>query len=135
MNSPALALARPSSKTCSTSWVMIQAIDCSLHRVVPKACYPIWGTLGAASRHFHLITSRDLMIIHFMQSTLLVLPMNGISFATQAVLLLTIGGWADYGTWRWQGSCTKREGRVTVGPYRPNITIVFTLLAVGVSFA
>ncbi|KAJ8495671.1 hypothetical protein ONZ45_g12763 [Pleurotus djamor] len=38
-------------------------------------------------------------------------------FAIQAVVLLTIGAWADYGTWR------------------PNITIFFTLLAVGVSFA
>ncbi|KAI9463268.1 MFS general substrate transporter [Lactarius psammicola] len=47
----------------------------------------------------------------------IVLLTNGISFAIQAVLLLTIGGWADYGTWR------------------PNITIFFTLLAVGVSFA
>ncbi|KAH9064003.1 autophagy-related protein 22-like protein [Lactarius vividus] len=47
----------------------------------------------------------------------IVLLTNGISFAIQAVLLLTIGGWADYGTWR------------------PNITIFFTVLAVGVSFA
>lgn len=47
----------------------------------------------------------------------IVLLTNGISFAIQAVLLLTIGGWADYGTWR------------------PNITIFFTLMAVGVSFA
>jgi hypothetical protein len=30
----------------------------------------------------------------------IVLLTNGISFAIQAVLLLTIGGWADYGTWR-----------------------------------
>ncbi|KAH9003152.1 MFS general substrate transporter [Lactarius hatsudake] len=47
----------------------------------------------------------------------IVLLTNGISFAIQAVLLLTIGGWADYGTWR------------------PNITIFFTVLAIGVSFA
>ncbi|KAJ8503031.1 hypothetical protein ONZ45_g11211 [Pleurotus djamor] len=47
----------------------------------------------------------------------IVLLTNGISFAIQAVVLLTIGAWADYGTWR------------------PNITIFFTLLAVGVSFA
>ncbi|KAI0319520.1 MFS general substrate transporter [Amylostereum chailletii] len=46
----------------------------------------------------------------------IVLLTNGISFAIQAVLLLCIGAWADYGTWR------------------PNITIFFTLLAVGVSF-
>ncbi|GLB40291.1 putative vacuolar effluxer which mediate the efflux of amino acids resulting from autophagic degradation [Lyophyllum shimeji] len=46
----------------------------------------------------------------------IVLLTNGISFAIQALLLLTIGAWADYGRWR------------------PNITIFFTLLAVGVSF-
>ncbi|KAI0052263.1 MFS general substrate transporter [Auriscalpium vulgare] len=47
----------------------------------------------------------------------IVLLTNGISFALQAVLLLVIGAWADYGRWR------------------PNITIFFTLVAVGVSFA
>ncbi|KAF7973915.1 hypothetical protein HWV62_13964 [Athelia sp. TMB] len=47
----------------------------------------------------------------------IVLTTNGISFAIQAVLLLFIGAWADYGSWR------------------PNITIFFTLLAVAVSFA
>lgn len=47
----------------------------------------------------------------------IVLLTNGISFAIQAVLLLMIGAWADYGRWR------------------PNITIFFTLVAVGVSFA
>ncbi|KAG1821615.1 autophagy-related protein 22-like protein [Suillus subaureus] len=46
----------------------------------------------------------------------IVLLTNGISFAIQAVLLLLIGAWADYGTWR------------------PNITIIFTLVAVAVSF-
>ena len=30
----------------------------------------------------------------------IVLLTNGISFALQAVVLLTIGAWADYGTWR-----------------------------------
>ncbi|KAH9944825.1 MFS general substrate transporter [Amylocystis lapponica] len=47
----------------------------------------------------------------------IVLLTNGISFALQAVVLLIIGAWADYGHWR------------------PNITIFFTLLAVAVSFA
>ncbi|KAH0832897.1 MFS general substrate transporter [Lanmaoa asiatica] len=47
----------------------------------------------------------------------IVLLTNGISFAVQAVLLLVIGAWADYGQWR------------------PNITIIFTLVAVAVSFA
>ncbi|KAI0303673.1 MFS general substrate transporter [Multifurca ochricompacta] len=47
----------------------------------------------------------------------IVLLTNGISFAIQAVMMLMIGAWADYGRWR------------------PNITIFFTLLAVAVSFA
>lgn len=47
----------------------------------------------------------------------IVLLTNGISFALQAAVLLLIGAWADYGTWR------------------PNITIFFTILAVAVSFA
>ncbi|KAF9475099.1 MFS general substrate transporter [Pholiota conissans] len=47
----------------------------------------------------------------------IVLLTNGISFAIQAALLLFIGAWADYGRWR------------------PNITIFFTLVAIGVSFA
>ncbi|OSC99856.1 MFS general substrate transporter [Trametes coccinea BRFM310] len=47
----------------------------------------------------------------------IVLLTNGISFALQAVVLLLIGAWADYGRWR------------------PNITIFFTILAVAVSFA
>lgn len=47
----------------------------------------------------------------------IVLLTNGISFAIQAVVLLMIGAWADYGTWR------------------PNITIFFTVLAIAVSFA
>lgn len=42
---------------------------------------------------------------------------NGISFAIQAVIMLVIGAWADYGQWR------------------PYITIIFTLLAVAVSLA
>ncbi|KIM40550.1 hypothetical protein M413DRAFT_73122 [Hebeloma cylindrosporum] len=47
----------------------------------------------------------------------IVLFTNGISFAMQAALLLVIGAWADYGRWR------------------PNVTIFFTLVSVGVSFA
>lgn len=34
----------------------------------------------------------------------IVLLTNGISFALQAVVLLMIGAWADYGTWRY--ACT-----------------------------
>lgn len=31
----------------------------------------------------------------------IILLTNGISFAIQAILLLVIGAWADYGTWRY----------------------------------
>ncbi|KAF9223902.1 MFS general substrate transporter [Gyrodon lividus] len=47
----------------------------------------------------------------------IVLLINGISFVIQVVMLLVIGAWADYGQWR------------------PNITIIFTIAAVTVSFA
>ncbi|KAH9988977.1 autophagy-related protein 22-like protein [Russula vinacea] len=47
----------------------------------------------------------------------IILLANGICFAIQAVMLLMIGAWADYGTWR------------------PNILIFFTILSVGSSFA
>ena len=50
----------------------------------------------------------------------IVLTTNGISFAVQAVLLLFIGAWADYGSWR----CATftpciRELRLCVGPISP----------------
>jgi len=48
--------------------------------------------------------------------TQIVLITNGISFAIQAALFILIGAWADYGSWR------------------PNITIGFTVVAIGVSF-
>lgn len=47
----------------------------------------------------------------------IVLLSNSLSLVIQVVLLLVIGAWADYGSWR------------------PNITILFTLVAVGVAFA
>ncbi|KAF8485833.1 autophagy-related protein 22-like protein [Russula ochroleuca] len=47
----------------------------------------------------------------------IVLLSNGMCFAFRAVMLLMIGAWADYGTWR------------------PNILICFTILSVGSSFA
>ena len=40
----------------------------------------------------------------------IVLLTNGISFAFQAVLLLMIGAWADYGTWRYAGAEPSRGG-------------------------
>jgi len=48
--------------------------------------------------------------------TQVILINNGICFAIQAALFLTIGAWADYGRWR------------------PNILIFFTILAVAVGF-
>ncbi|KAH9995707.1 autophagy-related protein 22-like protein [Russula vinacea] len=47
----------------------------------------------------------------------IILLINGICFSFQAVMLLVIGAWADYGTWR------------------PNILIFFTILSVGALFA
>ena len=64
----------------------------------------------------------------------IVLVTNGISFALQAVLLLIIGAWADYGTWRCVGRhVVASKSSCVIG--RPNITIFFTIVAVGVSFA
>jgi MFS-type transporter involved in bile tolerance (Atg22 family) len=45
-----------------------------------------------------------------------VLITNGLSFAIQAVIFLTVGSFADYGVWR------------------PHITTAFTILGWGVSF-
>ena len=39
----------------------------------------------------------------------IVLLTNGISFALQAVVLLTIGAWADYGEWRYVAINTPRN--------------------------
>ena len=57
---------------------------------------------------------------------------NGISFAIQAVLLLFIGAWADYGTWRF---VFRSATQARLYYCRPNINIFFTLLAIAVSFA
>ena len=43
----------------------------------------------------------------------IVLLTNGISFAFQAVLLLMIGAWADYGTWRYAGAEPSRGAEWT----------------------
>ena len=42
----------------------------------------------------------------------IVLLTNGISFALQAVVLLLIGAWADYGTWRYAYSGLQRRSNV-----------------------
>lgn len=63
----------------------------------------------------------------------IVLLTNGISFSIQAVLLIVIGAWADYGLWR-LGSSSRWYILLTLTS-RPNITIFFTLLGLGVSFA
>ena len=53
---------------------------------------------------------------HLIPVNSIVLITNGLSFAIQAVLFLTVGSLADYGVWR------------------PHITTAFTLLGWGVSF-
>ena len=64
----------------------------------------------------------------------IVLLTNGISFALHAAVLLVIGAWADYGTWRCVGRhVVASKSSCVIG--RPNITIFFTIVAVGVSFA
>ena len=77
-----------------------------------------------------------MLTARFVTVNAIVLLTNGISFALQAVVLLTIGAWADYGQWRCVAAIVHDHVKVLIHLfYRPNITIFFTLLAVGVSFA
>ena len=148
MDSLALTLVHPSSKTCSTSRVMTQGIHHSLRRVVaiPHACCHIWGALGMASRPPHVTIFR--IAAHDSESVIdhdHLFPIQSTrSFSSRMGLALPF---RPFCCWRLaDGPITGRggalefctlnaNGDVTVGPYRPNITIFFTLLAVGVSFA
>lgn len=66
----------------------------------------------------------------------IVLLTNGISFALQAVILLVVGAWADYGRWRYAIPHTRTDQLfMEISIHRPNITIFFTIMAVAVSFA
>ena len=59
-----------------------------LGRVRDSACEPYQHSLWASLTDMCLSVNS------------IVLLTNGISFALQAVVLLLIGSWADYGTWR-----------------------------------
>src|ERR1700744_6365874 len=106
MDYPASTLVHPSSKTCSTPRATTQATHHSPRRVVaiPNACCLILGPLGTVRRpyrHVMIIVDDHCCSLSAIIVNSIVLLTNGISFAIQAVLLLTIGGWADYGTWRY----------------------------------
>ena len=89
---------------------------------------------------FVTVSLSDIIVGHLSLWTTvnsIVLLTNGISFAIQALLLLAIGAWADYGSWRCVFSCSvySNFGPILHVLSRPNITIFFTILAVCVSFA
>jgi hypothetical protein len=112
MGSPLSILARLNCKIFSTLQAMTRASRRSLsHAAVgPIAFSPTWGTsatVGLAHHSFVIgyarvahesIASSVFFLLHAVNS--IILLTNGISFAIQAILLLMIGAWADYGTWR-----------------------------------
>ena len=108
-------LARPNSRISSTLLAMTRASHNSPNHVAagPIVCYRIWDTSAIVSLILAFLTSH-VLLMNFPPSFSLyiyllcvvnsiVLLTNGISFAIQAVLLLMIGAWADYGTWRCAG--------------------------------
>jgi hypothetical protein len=62
-----------------------------------------WSTSRRELWGFYLyyLGNNGLSRFNFVNS--IILLTNGIRFAIQAVLLLMIGAWADYGTWRCAG--------------------------------
>jgi hypothetical protein len=78
-------------------------------------CYTIWDTsaivcLSLASLISHACVAHEsaASLLFYKKFPLcvvnsIILLTNGIRFAIQAVLLLMIGAWADYGTWRCAG--------------------------------
>jgi hypothetical protein len=108
-------LARPNSRISSTSLAMTRASHHSPNHVAagPIVCYRIWDTSAIVSLILAFLTSHvcvanefpTFFLFIFLLSVVnsIVLLTNGISFAIQAVLLLMIGAWADYGTWRCAG--------------------------------
>ena len=106
-------LARPNSRTSSTSLVMTRANHHSLNHVAaaPIACCCIWDTSAIVRLTFPFFIGHAgvadrftafFLFIFFLLCVVnsIVLLTNGISFVIQAVLLLMIGARADYGTWR-----------------------------------
>ena len=115
MGSPALVLAHPNSKTFSTLQAMTQATHRLPNHAATRliASYPTLAThvtvcLSRISSLFghalDLLTNGPLPFSSFRLPCAvnsIILLTNGISFAVQAILLLSIGAWADYGTWRY----------------------------------
>jgi hypothetical protein len=115
-------LARLNFRIFSTSLDMIRAGHHLPNHAAAglTACYPSWDASAIVRLSFPHPSSATLALltndrlISFYNSFMLcivnsiVLLTNGINFAVQAVLLVTIGAWADYGTWRCAGA--------TVGP-------------------
>ena len=86
------------------------------------------------SEHHRILLTTYLLILTVNSIVLLT---NGISFALQAAVLLVVGAWADYGSWRYAYSCPESaQMSMTRHDFcSPNITIFFTILAAAVSFA
>ena len=127
MGCPDSILARPNSRIFSTLLAMTQPNRHSPNHVAgaPNVCYRIWDTFAIVRLILpFLIASHAgvadefaaffffLFMVFFLLCIVnsMVLLTNGISFAIQAVLLLMIGAWADYGTWRCAGAEPSRGG-------------------------
>lgn len=108
--------ARLNSRISSTSLAMTRATHRSPCHAAsgPIVCYRIWDKSVIVRRSLASFIgqayvahecSAFLCIYFFLLCVVnsIVLLTNGISFAFQAVLLLIIGAWADYGTWRCAG--------------------------------
>lgn len=117
MDCPDSTLARPNSRIFSTSLAMTRASHHSPNHVAaaPIVCYRIWDTSAIVRLILALLIGHAGVADEFAPFSLfllfllcvvnsIVLLTNGISFAIQAVLLLMIGAWADYGTWRCAGA-------------------------------
>ena len=119
-------LARPNSRISSTSLAMTRAS----HRLpnhaaaAPIVCYRIWDACAIVSLILAFLTGHAGVADGFAPSFSLyfslicvvnsiVLLTNGISFAIQAILLLMVGAWADYGTWRYVGEVPSRRAEWT----------------------
>jgi MFS-type transporter involved in bile tolerance (Atg22 family) len=120
MDSPASVLARPNSKIFST----LQAMTRVTHRLPNHAATRLiasYPTLAAHATVCFLVHPPSLVMrsicsrmdrylsLHFplpCAVNSIILLTNGISFAVQAILLLSVGAWADYGTWRYASTKT-----------------------------
>jgi hypothetical protein len=93
-------LDRRNSRTCCFWLVMIQASHLLLQPAL--VVQVVYFLLPVA---FAIVSSldynQDFVILNSITVNSIVLLTNGISFALQAVVLLMIGAWADYGTWRY----------------------------------